>query len=156
MINIDDKDKQILELLKANSKLTSQQISKKTSIPITTIHNRIKKLESEGVITKYSITLNRKKTGKNIAAFIFIKVEYNQENNQTGIQGKTFSQESLAKKISSLPEVEEVCILTGETDILVKAAFEDVESLNDFIVKKLRNLQGIANTRTAVILSELI
>ena len=49
---MDEKDEKILKLLKENSKLTTQQISKKTLIPITTIHNRIKKLEKEGIIKK--------------------------------------------------------------------------------------------------------
>ena len=52
--NMDKKDKTILELLNENSKLTTSQISKKTIIPITTVHNRIKKLEKEGIITGYT------------------------------------------------------------------------------------------------------
>ena len=44
---VDDKDRKILDLLENNSKLTTNQLSKKTAIPITTIHNRIKKLEKD-------------------------------------------------------------------------------------------------------------
>ena len=40
---MDEKDEKILRLLKENSKSTTQQIAKKTLIPITTVHNRIKK-----------------------------------------------------------------------------------------------------------------
>ena len=50
---LDEKDTQILNLLKDNAKLTSSQISKLTRIPITTIHNRIKKLEKEKIIKNY-------------------------------------------------------------------------------------------------------
>jgi len=54
MVKLDDKDWQILEILKDNAKLTSHKISKKTAIPITTVHNRIKKLEMNGIIKKYA------------------------------------------------------------------------------------------------------
>ena len=47
---LDDKDKKIIEILKENSRLSTQQISKKTLIPITTVHHRIKKLEKEKII----------------------------------------------------------------------------------------------------------
>ena len=62
--------------MKENSKLTTHQISKKTLIPITTIHNRIKKLVKEGVIKKYTLELDNKKLGKYLAAYIQINVDY--------------------------------------------------------------------------------
>ena len=46
---LDKSDIKIIEILKENSKLSTQQISKKTAIPITTVHYRIKKLEKEGL-----------------------------------------------------------------------------------------------------------
>ena len=58
---MDDKDEQILQILKENSKLSTHQISKKTRIPITTVHNRIKKLKKEEIIKKYSIIIDKKK-----------------------------------------------------------------------------------------------
>ena len=73
---MDNKDEKILELLRENSKLTTHQISKKTLIPITTIHNRIKKLEQEGIIKRYTLELDNKKLGKELAAFIHITVDY--------------------------------------------------------------------------------
>ena len=42
---IDEKDQLILEVLKENSTLSTSKIAKSTKIPITTVHNRIKKLE---------------------------------------------------------------------------------------------------------------
>jgi DNA-binding Lrp family transcriptional regulator len=75
-MELDKKDLQILELLKRDSKLTTSKIAKKTLIPTTTIHNRIKKLEKSGIIKNYTLNLDWKKLGKNITAFILVSVIY--------------------------------------------------------------------------------
>ncbi|MBS3128530.1 Lrp/AsnC family transcriptional regulator [Candidatus Woesearchaeota archaeon] len=144
---IDEKDKQILALLEEDSKLTSQKISRKTGLPITTVHNRIKKLEKEKIIKKYSLIIDKKKLGKIISACIQVTVTY-------GHPQKKFSQEEIARKIKALSGAEEVMIVTGGTDILLKINVESIEALNDFIIKKLRNIDGVDKTNTMVILNE--
>ena len=146
---MDEKDEKILELLRENSKLTTHQISKKTLVPITTIHNRIKKLEKEGVIKKYTIELDNKKIGKNIAAYIHIVVDYKL------LKEIKMSQHELAKKLKQQELVEETAIVTGGTDIIIKVRAKDIDELDDFVTKKLRNIDGIDKTQTIVILNEL-
>src|SRR3990167_5232563 len=107
---MDKKDEKILELLRENSKLTTHQISKKTLIPITTVHNRIKKLEKEGIIKRYTLELDNKKLGKNIAAYIHITVDYRL------LKEIKISQHDLAKKLKQDESVEEAAMVTGGTD----------------------------------------
>ena len=146
---MDKKDKTILELLNENSKLTTNQISKKTTIPITTIHNRIKKLEKEGIITGYTLKLDYKKIGKPITVYMLLTVTY------TLPDGKKLRQEDIAKTIKKLEEVEEVNIMTGITDILIKVRVKDIDQLNTFVIDKLRNIEGIDKTQTMLVLSEV-
>ncbi len=147
-MRLDDKDMKILELLKENSKLGTNQISKKLRIPITTIHNRIKKLEKEGVIKNYTIIPDYKKIGKEILGYILVTVIYMLPN------GEKISQEEVAKEIKNLG-AEEVSIVTGGTDIIVKVRVKDVEELNNFIIKKLRGINGVDKTQTLIVLSSL-
>ncbi|MFH1636903.1 MAG: Lrp/AsnC family transcriptional regulator [Candidatus Woesearchaeota archaeon] len=144
-----DKDKRILEILKQNSKLTTSQISKKTNIPITTVHNRIKKMEKSGLIISYSVVLDYKKAGRPIAAYILVNIVYALPS------GKKIQQEDVAKSIKKLGNVEEVSIIAGGADILVKVRVKDVEELNDFVVKKLRSIDGVDKTQTMIILSSV-
>ena len=51
---IDEKDLRILTFLRQNSKLTNEELSKRISMPITTVHNRVKRLERLGVIKSYT------------------------------------------------------------------------------------------------------
>ena len=146
---MDYKDEKILDVLKENSKLSTQQISKKTSIPITTVHHRIKRLEKEGVIKKYTVVLDSKKIGKAIAAYINIVVDYKL------LKEKNMSQHELAKKLNQHESVEESAMVTGGTDIIIKVRVENIDELDNFVTKYLRNIDGIKKTQTMVILNEL-
>ena len=146
---MDEKDERILDVLKENGKLSTQQISKKTSIPITTVHNRIKKLEKDGIIKNYTIVLDNKKIGKAIAAYVQIIVDYK------FLKEKKMSQHDLAKKLKQHEFVEEVAMITGGTDIIIKVRVKNIEELDNFVTQYLRNIEGIEKTQTMVILNEI-
>ena len=145
---MDEKDEKILKLLRENSKLTSQQISKKLLIPITTIHNRIKKLEKEGIIKRYTLELDNKKLGKDIAAYINIVVDYRL------LKEKNLSQHELARKLKQHEFVEEAAMITGGTDLIIKVRVKNLDQLDNFVTKYLRNIEGVEKTQTMVILNE--
>ncbi len=142
---VDKKDTKIIEALKENCKLTTSQLSKKLNTPITTIHNRIKKLEQQGSIKQYTIVPDYKKLGKGISSYILVTVTY------TLPSGKKTTQESIAKNIKKLG-AEEVSIVTGGTDIILKVRSKDVEELNNFIIDKLRTVEGVDKTQTMIVL----
>lgn len=145
-MKLDEKDKQILEILKKNARLTTKEIAKIVKLPITTVHNRIKKLENNKIITNFTVNLNYNELGKPILAFILVTVNYNL------ISEKKIDQEELAKKIKFLEGTEDVSIVTGDTDIIVKVRLSSVDELSSYITKKLRNLEGIDKTRTLIVL----
>jgi len=115
-------------------------------MPITTIHNRIKKLEKLGIIGGYTLKLDYNKLGKPINAHILVTVTYNLPS------GKKIQQEDVAKEIRKLEGVERVDIVTGITDIIVDVRMETIEELNDFVIKKLRNVEGVDKTQTIIVL----
>ncbi len=146
---LDKKDYSILEVLTQGSNLSTQKIARKVNIPITTVHNRIKKLEKEGIIRNYTVTLDSKKLGKNIAAYILITVDYKL------LKEIKSTQYELARKIRANPSVEEANMVTGTSDIIIKVRAKDMDELSEFVTKYLRNVNGVERTQTAVILSEL-
>lgn len=147
-MKLDEKDEKILVLLKGNAKHTTSQISKKTGIPITTIHNRIKKLENTGIIKGYTVLVNHKLLGEEVLVYILASVNYN-------IPGKKISQEDIARTLKNNSAVEEVNILTGMNDMIIKARFSSISQLNKFITNSLRNIEGIDKTETMVVIDEI-
>ena len=148
-MKLDEKDIKILEIIKENAKLTSSQISKKTRIPITTIHNRIKKLEKQGIIKNYTVSLDFEKIGKPLAAYILLTV------NQNISQNKKISQKDIGKKIKMFEDVESVDVVTGAIDILIKARVKTMHDLNNLLTNRLRKIDGVDKTQTMMVLEEI-
>ena len=73
---IDEKDKLIIDALRQNARLSTKQIAKKANIPITTVFNRIRNLEKNGIIKGYSCVIDNKKLGKGISAHILININF--------------------------------------------------------------------------------
>ena len=144
---LNEKDLKILEVLKQNAKLTIKQIAKKAGMPATTVYNRIKRMEKSGVIKSYTVTLNSKKMGKNVSAYILITVDYKL------LKEIKTTQHELAKKFRMHKFVEEVDMITGTHDIILRIAVNDMDQLDEFVTRYLRNVDGVEKTQTMVILS---
>jgi len=145
---IDNKDRRILEELAKDSRQTTSKLSKKLNIPITTVHNRIKKLIKEGIIINYTVNLDHNKLGRPVPAYIGVTINYN-------LPGKKISQFDVAKEVKKIVGVYEVYIMTGGADLLVKVLVKDITELNTLVTEKLRNITGVDKTQTAIILKEL-
>jgi len=145
---IDNKDRRILEELAKDSRQTTSKLSKKLNIPITTVHNRIKKLIKEGIIINYTVNLDHNKLGRPVPAYIGVTINYN-------LPGKKISQFDVAKEVKKIVGVYEVYIMTGGADLLVKVLVKDITELNTLVTEKLRNIAGVDKTQTAIILKEL-
>jgi len=141
-MKLDDKDMDILILLKKNAKSTTQQISRVLNIPITTVHNRIKKLESSGIIEKYTVVLNQRKLGRKVSARLMIRVT------------KLADQFKICNEVLNLEAVEKVYQITGDYDIVASVRVNDIEDLHSLIMTQLRTMPEIRNTSTTIVLKE--
>ncbi|MBN2331451.1 MAG: Lrp/AsnC family transcriptional regulator [Candidatus Aenigmarchaeota archaeon] len=139
---LDKKDLEILEVVKNHAKWTTHHISKKTLIPVTTVHNRIKKMEKLGIIKGYTAILDYKKLGKAIPAFVIVDVA-------AGNQAKRA--EEILKAVERFSEVHEAYCVTGEHDLIMRVSVEDTEKLNDFLVK-VDGIRGVGKAETFIIL----
>jgi|SaaInlLV_10m_DNA_2_1039722.scaffolds.fasta_scaffold00203_9 DNA-binding Lrp family transcriptional regulator len=145
---LDDKDLKILDLLKENSAYTTRQIAKKTLLPVTTIHNRVQRLKREGVIKRYTIELDATMVGKTVVAYILVSADlkYLKEKHKT--------QYDLAKEMKKIYCVDKVDIVTGGTDLVVFLRVSSIQELDDNLLGKIQLVDGVANTRTLVVLNE--
>ncbi len=143
---IDEKDKHILEVLCDNARLSTKQIAKKTNIPITTVFNRIKNLEKNGIIKGYTCTLDGKKLGRGVSAHLLININFDK------LSKKMMNEEDLANKLLRIPGIDSVDTMSGEADMIIKVSVEDIDKLNELLTKKLRGFEEIVNVKTFIIL----
>lgn len=145
-IKFDEKDLAILMLIQENSKLTANQIAKKINAPITTVFAKTKRMEELGVIKEYRAILSPEKIKAATAAFILASVSYRAENDDSSV-----SQRDVAEEIARSPEVQEVHIITGDWDLLIKLRAESVDVIGRFVVDKLRLIKGLEKTLTCMV-----
>jgi len=137
-VSIDEKDNEILRVLKQNSQFSIQKISKRTGIPVATVHNRIKKMKENGIIAGYTIKVNTAKLGRKMTAYVLVKATQKAD------------QSVLLREIASYEHVEEGSMVTGEFDLIFKLRVNDMDELNKFVIKYVRLLPNVAETRTMI------
>lgn len=136
--NVDEKDLRILEMMKQNCRLSEQKIAKKTGIPMTTVHNRVKRMREEGIIEGYAVRLNHAKLGKPLTAYALLKAVDQAD------------QSELLDYIAKIPQVCEVAMVTGDFDLMLKARVGDMEELRKIVLANLRQHKGIGESVTMI------
>ncbi len=145
-LKLDDKDVAILTLIQEDSQLTAKQIAKKINTPITTVFAKIKRMEEQGLIQGYRAIVAAKKLGMGTSAFILASVSY-----RSKVDGAPISQRTVAEEIAKFAEVQEVHIITGDYDLLIKLRAENVDAIGKFVVDKLRLITGLEKTLTCMV-----
>ncbi len=144
--NMDEKDKKILEILKDHAEYTTREIAKKTLLPVTTVHNRIKKLRDDGIIKKYTVRLDHSKLGNNFVAYVLVST------NLELLKRKNKTQYDLISDIRKSYFVERADIVTGGTDIVVIVRVSDVQEFDECLVKRLQMIEGINSTQSLIVI----
>ena len=73
---MDYLDQQILMKLKENARQSASDISKEIHLSVSTVIDRIRKMESSGVIESYTVITDEKKTGNDVTALMEISLEH--------------------------------------------------------------------------------
>jgi DNA-binding Lrp family transcriptional regulator len=138
-INIDDKDMKILKHLLADSRLSYRNIATALGISVGTVASRIKELELNGVIKRYTTIVDDEKLGYQLSAVIEVTVS----------KGKLLEME---KEIAKIPNVCAVYDITGLTDAMIVAKFKSREELSNF-AKSLLAMPYVERTNTHLVLT---
>lgn len=136
---MDELDYKILEKLNENARKSYRAIARELKVSLSTISNRIKKLEDEKVIERYIPIINQEKFGYDLTAVINVKISH----------GKLIE---VQEKISKNKHVSGVYDITGDWDSLIIANFKDRRELNGFI-KGILAIDNVEKTNTQIVLN---
>ncbi len=119
MIPLTQKDLVIMSHLRKNSRESLTSLSKKTSIPISTIYDRMRAHE-EGVITRHTVLIDFSKIGYNARAKIILKVDRGER-------------EKLKEFMMRNPNINSVYKVNSGYDFMVEAVFKHIKDMEDFV-----------------------
>ncbi len=143
-MKLDKKDKAILMQLQEDAKQSSRDLSKKLGMPATTIHERIKKMENEGVIKGYHVAIDPEKVGLPTTALVLVR------RMPKVSTGKKVFYKRIGDLVAKLPEVQEAHVVTGEYDMVLKVRGGNDKEVGAYIVDKIWNLPEVERTLTLV------
>ncbi|NCW13450.1 MAG: Lrp/AsnC family transcriptional regulator [Chitinophagia bacterium] len=141
-IPLDEKDLAILRLLQNNARITVKEVAEQIHLSTTPVHERIKRLESSGVIKQYATLIDGTKVKKGLMVICYVSL--NQHSKKTGGQ--------FIKLINELPEVVECYSISGEFDFMLKIVTEDMNSYYHFHVNKLSQAENIGQVQSVFIM----
>jgi len=137
---IDDKDKQIIDILLESGREPASSISEKIGISVPTVTDRIKKMQDSEIISGFKAVINYKKLGYDVSALITI------------ISESSSNYADIVEKSKKTSEVISCFATTGSGSHVMLVNAKDTDSLE----KILRNIQGwpgVKRTETQIVLS---
>jgi len=137
---LDSKDVELVQALRRDSRRPITALAKELGIPRATLQDRVRKLVEEGVIKRFTIVPDFAKLGRQITAFVMVSF--------SPVPG--LSQRELAKEIAEIEDVQEVHLISGQWDILVKVRVGKVEDVGRLVIDRIRAIRGVARTETCV------
>ncbi|MBN8622596.1 MAG: Lrp/AsnC ligand binding domain-containing protein [Flavobacteriales bacterium] len=141
--HLDSVDKEIIYMLMDNAKTSLAHISKNVGISTTAVHQRIKKLESAGVIENSISFLNPRKIGFKVVSYIGVFLDQPSHYHDA------------IKALKDVNEVVEAHYTTGNYTIFLKVLCRDNDHLME-ILNKLQKLKGVTRTETFISLEQSI
>ncbi len=141
MTNLDEIDIQILSRLKDNARMKASQISQEINLSVSSVTERIRKLEKSGVITAYTAIIDQKKIGNDVTALMEVSLDH----------PKYY--DDFAAMIEKTKCVVSCYYISGDFDFMLKilAPSEKLEEIH----RAIKSFPGVSGTRTNVVLKSL-
>ena len=137
---MDATDRRIVELLTVNGRLSYAELARQVGLSGPAVHERVGKLEANGVIRSYRADVDPEAVGLPVTAFIGI------------VQAPDSEIDDVVAALSEHPEIESCYFLAGGESFLVQARVATIAALEELIVR-VNRITGVASTRTTIALS---
>lgn len=137
---MDKTDIRILNALADNARISASELSELVKLSVSAVSERIRKLESSGVIRKYTTLLDEKKLGMDVSAFMSVMMDHPRYN------------EKLIEYVRRNPAIVECSYLAGDYDFLLNIHTENSQSL-ERILDGIKSIPGVGRTKTMLVLS---
>ncbi len=139
-LQLDAIDRQILSALQEQGRVPLVKLGEQVGLSSPSVIERIKKLEDSGIITGYHASVDARRLGKDVAAFIGVSISH----------PKAIA--LFEQTVALLDDVLECHHVTGRHTILLKVKTGNTSSL-ERLISTIRSIEGVSRTETMVVLS---
>ncbi len=141
---MDQLDAEILKVLQNEGRISIASLADKVTLSEAPTWRRVRKLEEEGVIEGYRATLNRRKVGLGVHAFVSVRFSLHDITLADGF----------AEAVQSMESVLSCSNVTGDTDYILVVTTKDLDDYEKFTLR-LRAIPGVASIKSYLSLREI-
>jgi len=139
-MTIDKFDRAILGALQKDGRISNVDLAAVVSLSESACLRRVRRLEKNGFIEKYTALLDQRQTG--LSGNVFVHIALNREE-----QSELAAFEAA---VQNLPEVMECYLMTGEFDYLLRVVVSDMADFERVHKESLTRLPGVARVNSSV------
>ncbi|MEM0947185.1 MAG: Lrp/AsnC family transcriptional regulator [Pseudomonadota bacterium] len=138
---IDGKDREILSILLENAAISKAEIARRIGLAASVVSERVRRLESDGVIKGYEVRINPRALDKPLLAFVYVT------------DAKPSQGFDTAAALSRVTGLEELHKISGDDCYLLKVRAAGTDELNAIIEKEINPVQSVTRVRTTIVLN---
>ncbi|MFK7951712.1 MAG: Lrp/AsnC family transcriptional regulator [Ekhidna sp.] len=142
-VKLDKIDRKILDILQSNAKITNAQLSKDIGLSPAPTLERVKKLETSGIIKSYHAKLDTDKIGLGVHTFVQVSLKGHNKKNIDLFIGE----------INNIPEIIECHHITGSGDFILKVISSDIQTYQQLMLEKVSEIEVVDGLQSMIILS---
>ena len=140
---MDKTDIQILKVLQENGRITVKELAQRVHLSPTPVFERMRRMETAGIIERYTTILNASKLGRGFVVFCSVKLRR---------MGKDIAHD-FVNRIKDIPEVAECYNISGEFDYLLKIYAPDMQYYNEFIINVLGTIESLGSIQSSFVMN---
>jgi Lrp/AsnC family leucine-responsive transcriptional regulator len=142
---LDSFDKQLLQLLQRNNRLTAEELSAAVNLSASAVQRRLKKLREDGVIEAEVAIINPEALGIGILCIVDIILE----------DGNSKALEKFKTSMRKCPEVSQCYFVTGTYDFVIVVGVRDMRQYEEFTKKWLMDNPNVRHFYTHVVMDKV-
>ena len=142
---MDTIDKKLIGLLQEDCKKTTKAYAVDLNLSSTAVYERIRKLEREGVITKYVALVDKEKVGRDFTVLCHVRLIQHTKENILRFE----------KQVQKLDEVADCFHVSGDYDYILTIHVSDINAYREFMVNKLTAIDQIGSTQSSFVINSV-
>lgn len=138
-MTLDKIDRAIIEMLQQDGRMSYSEIAKRVDKTEVTIRRRVRRLQNEKIIQRFTVILDPLRMGKSISAIVKVRAQMKQASR-------------IADEVKKYEEVTEAYFLDGACGVMLKVTVEDLADLKSFLENRLGKVPGVGEVETCIVL----
>jgi Lrp/AsnC family leucine-responsive transcriptional regulator len=142
---MDAIDRKILKVLQSDGRASLQQIGQAVGLSSSPCWERIRKMETSGVIEGYTVRVNPQALELNDTVLVQLTLDSHTDN----------TLEKFGEVLATIPEVIEAYLVSGDYDYLLRVAVKDTRDYERLLRERLYKIKGIRHSKSSFVLRTL-